>query len=272
MSGLLDAHLDRLRSDGHLLRSIVSLQVTLKRAGRGWKGCCPFHDERTPSFYVYSDGHYHCFGCREHGTVFDYVMKTERVEFPEAARRVVAKVAISAIKPQKNGNSDHQGQSHKVAAAYDYHDQNGALAYQVVRMVPKTFRQRRPDGAGGWTWNMSGVERVLYRLPELLRAAPDATVFITEGEKDVDALRERCLVATTNPGGAGKWQPGMSEYLRGRHVVILPDNDEAGEKHTNDVAAMLQGVARSIHILRLPGCSRRATYRTGSPQEARQRS
>jgi hypothetical protein len=138
-------------------------------------------------------------------------------------------------------------------ATYDYRDAKDVLLFQVVRKVPKTFRQRRPDGVGGWTWNMQGIERVPYRLPELLRADPSAPVFICEGEKDCNALHERGLIATTNPGGAGKWQPSMSDYLRDREVVILPDNDEAGENHANDVARKLFRIASSIKVVRLPG-------------------
>ncbi len=64
---------------------------------------------------------------------------------------------------------------------------------------------RARTGNGGWIWNLQGTARVLYKLPELLSASPGATVFIPEGEKDVDALREHLLVATCNPGGARKW-------------------------------------------------------------------
>jgi putative DNA primase/helicase len=141
----------------------------------------------------------------------------------------------------------------RVVATYGYQDADGKLLFEVVRMAPKAFRQRRPNAAGGWIWNLHGVERVPYCLPELLRAASHAPVFICEGEKDCDALRERCLIATTNPEGSGKWKASMSTYLCGRDVVILPDNDGAGEKHAADVAAKLHGIARSIRVLRLPG-------------------
>ena len=139
-----------------------------------------------------------------------------------------------------------------VIVVYDYRSATGELLYQVVRKTQKAFQQRRPDGSGGWIWNMRGVQRVPYRLPELLRAAPHAPVFVCEGEKDCDALHERGLIATTNPGGAGKWQDSMSGYLRGRVVVILPDNDQAGADHAADVARKLHGIARSVSIIRLP--------------------
>ena len=84
---------------------------------------------------------------------------------------------------------------------YPYLDETGKLLFEVIRFEPKTFRPRRPDGAGGWIWNLEGTERVLYRLPEVLKAAKDGgTVYVVEGEKDADALRRAHAVATCNPG------------------------------------------------------------------------
>lgn len=139
-----------------------------------------------------------------------------------------------------------------IAAIYDYCDPNGRLLYQVVRKVPKTFRQRQSDGNGGWIWNLQGIKRVLYRLPELLAADPIEPVFIPEGEKDVDALRERGLISTTNPGGAGKWLDSYSPHLRGRHVIVLPDNDQAGRDHAADLEGKLKPIAASVRVLSLP--------------------
>jgi hypothetical protein len=77
-------------------------------------------------------------------------------------------------------------------------------------------------------------------------------VLIPEGEKDVDALSDLGFVATTNAQGAGKWRPEYTEELHGRRVVLLPDNDEPGEKHAETVARALGGVATEVRILRLP--------------------
>jgi hypothetical protein len=144
-------------------------------------------------------------------------------------------------------------------ATYDYHDERGTLLFQVVRLEPgdngatKTFRQRRPDGRGGWIWGLSDTRRVLYRLPELLASFPEQWVFIPEGEKDVDNLRELDIVATTNPMGALKWRPEYAESLRDRNVAIVPDNDEPGKNHAKEVAQSLRGKAKSVTILELPG-------------------
>jgi hypothetical protein len=101
-------------------------------------------------------------------------------------------------------------------------------------------------------WNLEGVRRVLFRLQELLKADPKARVYIVEGEKDVKRLVKLGLVATTNSGGAGKWQPEYNRFLKGRRVVILPDNDEPGRSHAEEVARNLAGVAKSVKIVHLP--------------------
>jgi putative DNA primase/helicase len=148
------------------------------------------------------------------------------------------------------------GTMKQIIKEYDYMDEHGELLYQVCRMNPKGFFQRRPDGNDGWMNNLGDVRRVLYRLPELLKADESETVFICEGEKDVDALIERGLVATTNAGGAGsgtgKWRFEYNEALRGRSVVILPDNDESGRQHAAQVARSLNSVGVSVRVVELP--------------------
>jgi hypothetical protein len=77
-------------------------------------------------------------------------------------------------------------------------------------------------------------------------------VIVAEGEKDVDNLMNIGVVATCNSGGAGKWTTAHAKYLRGRHVIILPDNDEAGRKHAQQVAQTLYGLAKSVRVVALP--------------------
>ncbi len=140
-----------------------------------------------------------------------------------------------------------------IVETYDYRDERGALLFQATRHNPKDFRQRQPDGRGGWVRNLRGVRLVPFMLPELLATAPGETVLVPEGEADVLRAREMGFAATTNPMGAGKWRPEYSEHLRGRNVVILPDNDEAGRKHGEDVARSLYGKASSVKVLELAG-------------------
>ena len=77
------------------------------------------------------------------------------------------------------------------------------------------------------------------------------TIYICEGEKDCDNLRELGRTATTAPGGAGKWSSDYSEDLRGADAVIVGDNDDAGRAHVEQVAQALHGIAKSVHIVDL---------------------
>jgi hypothetical protein len=146
-----------------------------------------------------------------------------------------------------NGN----GTKPNISATYSYYTLEGKLSYQVVRLEPKDFRQRQPDGKDGWIWNTKGLKRIPYNLSEL--ATCDFPI-IVEGEKDVESLRKIGRVATCNAGGAGKWSDDLSQYFRSeQHILIIPDNDDPGRKHAQAVAKSLSGKVASIKILELPG-------------------
>jgi hypothetical protein len=160
---------------------------------------------------------------------------------------------------QKQTSSGGSSKSNLTAdgflAEFDYLDEFGELLYQVCKKPDKTFRQRRLGTDGKWIWKLDDVRRVLYRLPELLSADKSETVFIVEGEKDVESLRSVGLTATTNSGGAsksGKWLEEFNDYLKNRPVIILPDNDEVGRSHAIKIADSLKGTAKSIKIVPLP--------------------
>lgn len=142
----------------------------------------------------------------------------------------------------------------RIVATYDYLDDNGVLRFQVVRYEPKDFRQRRPGNNGEeWIWNLKGIARLPYRLPELLEAiARKDVVFIVEGEKGADRLTRLGLPATCNPGGANNWPDELTSYFRDAVAVILPDNDAVGREHAKLVAAKLKGTAASLRLLELP--------------------
>ena len=237
----LDRVLDALGYDG-------------PRQGPHFACRCPAHDDDKPSLAVSvgKDGRVllHCHaGCKS-----EAVLAAAGLTWRDVAPAHVA----------HNGNgSGHtkrvrsarpaRPQPGAIVATYDYCAADGALLYQVVRLEPKQFLQRRPDGKGGWLWKVAGVPRVPYRLPELLAAPPAAWVFVVEGEKDVEALRGVGLVATCNAQGAGKWDAAYSEWLAGRRVCILPDNDDAGRAHAHQVAGRTLPQAARVRLLALPG-------------------
>lgn len=130
-----------------------------------------------------------------------------------------------------------------IVAAYIYRDETGEPLYRVTRHEPKDFRQWRPDGRGGWLPGVKGVRLVPYRLRELLEAA---IVFVVEGEKDAESLRDMGFCATCNARGAGKWRSEYNRYFRGKTVVIVPDRDEPGWAHARHVAKELKPVAAEV--------------------------
>lgn len=142
----------------------------------------------------------------------------------------------------------------KIDRIYPYQDEAGKTLFEVVRYVPKDFRQRVPDpGAkSGYRWSIKGVRKLIYRLPQVVAAiAAGQTVYVVEGEKDADRLATLGLCATTAPMGADKWLPDHSQLLQDALVCILPDHDEPGHKHGLKVAEGLHGIAREIRLLDL---------------------
>ncbi|MFD4972272.1 DUF3987 domain-containing protein [Streptomyces sp. NPDC058424] len=141
----------------------------------------------------------------------------------------------------------------QVVAEYPYPDEQGEVLYVVRRLEPgydgerKTFRQFRPDGRAG----VSGIRRVLYRLPEVIaQARAGEVVIVVEGEKDVDSLAAMGVVATCNVGGAGKWSDDYTGYFRGAsEVVVVADRDEPGRKHAAAVAASVQRAGIPVRVL-----------------------
>lgn len=209
-----------------------------RRTGTGWAAKCPAHDDRHASLSISeaSDGKT-LLKCHV-GCSFEAIL---------AAKQLTAADCFPA-KAERSTQAER-----RITATYPYHDADGKLLYESVRYFPKDFRQRRPDGAGGWVWNLRGVELVLFRLPEVLRDVQrGVSILIVEGEKDALALAERGFSATTSPMGSGKWRAHFSETLRGGNCVVVPDNDEPGRSHAEQVAASLNGVAASVRIVNLP--------------------
>lgn len=100
--------LDELRNRCSL-PEVVGQRVQLRKKGREWEGLCPFHKEKTPSFTVNDEkGFYHCFGCGEHGSVFDFVMKTDGLTFPETVERLATDAGMQV--PQDTPEERHRAE------------------------------------------------------------------------------------------------------------------------------------------------------------------
>lgn len=262
-----------------------------------WSACCPAHKDEKASLSVAigTDGRL-LFQCHapskcEPQKILEAMQLEWRDCFPSRGSFMTDN---TPTQPQQ------QAPQRKYVKGYDYRDENGIILYQVCRWEPKHFTQRRanPDFNNKmpvdkeknpqWFNNMDGVKRVLYKLPELLRdikANAERFVFIVEGEKDVDLMRDNQIVATTMPGGALKWLPEYNQWLKNCNVCIIPDNDPVdstigfspGKRHAELVAQSLTGVAKNIVILELPNLPPKGDFsdwwaaQTDKPDERKKR-
>lgn len=199
----------------------------------GWAAQCPAHDDTNPSLSVST-------GNDQRALVHCHVGCTTT----EILAALDLQVADLFATPRTNGNRQIED------ARYRYVDENGDHLFDVIRYwtdTGKTFRQQAADG----TWTTRDIRKVPYRLPELVEAVADGvTVFVVEGEKDVHALERAGYVATTNPGGAGKWSTTYNRHFQGADVVIVTDRDQPGRDHARFVAQQLGPVAASVRLTR----------------------
>lgn len=222
-----------------------------------WSAACPAHDDGKTASLSISTGKdnkilLHCHaGCKYEDIAAALgIEKKSNKKTTKTTKRKAGAKKTSSKKSDSDSDSGAAAAKPKIKETYNYTDETGKLLYQGVRMDPKDFRQRAPNGKGGWTWSVKGVTLVPYNLPAVLKAHE---VYIVEGEKDVASLAKLGLTGTCNVGGAGKWQDNYSQRLTGKDVVILPDNDKPGQDHALVVADSLCGVAGSVKILTLPG-------------------
>ena len=237
--------------DTPVARILAKLQ-RVKKNGAGFMARCPAHDDGTASLSLKEGSDrrvlMHCHaGCAVPIIVAALGLTMNDLYLPDTHGRPTTSPTSVSAPPTRP----------VLIKSYDYTDENGTLLFQSCRFVEstgkKTFRQRRPDGKGNWIPSLGEQEPVLYRLPEVLAAIHDGKrVFIVEGEKDADNLAELGYTATTNPMGAGKWREAFSAYFENADVVILPDNDEPGRSHAEQVAASLVAKKATVKVVGLP--------------------
>lgn len=202
----------------NLLKNVISTGPNKSK----WKACCPAHHdgdhkgEQSLSIDVQGEKILlHCFaGCKTTDIVKALDLKMSDLFIGEKIKPVAAPKKTSARR--------------KIVATYQYLDISNKLIFEVVRYDPKAFSQRRPDGKGGYIYDLNGIDRVIYRLPLVTAAiGRGETIFHVEGEKDADNLVKLGFEATTSPQGAASWKSTMAGYYNGaKLVVIIPDKDE----------------------------------------------
>lgn len=208
------------------------------KGGNGqWSARCPCrNDDNNPSLSI----------AEENGRILMHCHRGSGCDVFKICESIGVKVGdIMPDDPTPKGGGLTQ------VATYDYINEDGELLFQKVRYLDengkKTFRQRRPKSSGGWEYDLNGTPKILYNLPQVLRAKADKIpILVVEGEKDVDTLSQLGVVATTMPGGAGKWLDIHTEALAGALVDVIADNDEVGREHASSVAAALAGAGCDV--------------------------
>ncbi len=246
---------------------------TPKKTGGGYAVRCPAHEDKRASLSIGKGAKgivLKCHaGCAAKDICAALGVKLRDLFEEKAARQrgpTIAKAAPSTRPPPPAGAREKKSpappkaasaasrEQFNILATYPYRDERGKLLYEVVRLDPKDFRQRRPDGKGGWSWKLGDVRRVIYRLPEVIKEAKGGgTVYVVEGEKDVAALVGVGLCATCNCGGAGKWLAEYAKAFTGAaRVVIIADKDEPGRKHAVKVAAAVTDLVKDVRVIECP--------------------
>lgn len=216
---------------------------------RGYIAQCPAHEDRSPSLSIREGDNGNALIYCHAGCTTDTIIRALDLTFTD----------LFPARDPRTPNPLDDGRRYK--ASYHYHNSDGELLYRVVKYVyddgRKTFRQQRPIPGGKWLSTISGVQRVLYNLPQVDRAIKEQrTIWLVEGEKDAENV-SWCfgVTATCNPGGADngtgtKFTPEMADTLNGApKIVICIDNDDAGHRHARHVASLLAGRVDRIIVV-----------------------
>src|SRR5262245_51948264 len=208
--------------------------VKLKRVGAEHVGPCPRCAGEDRFAINPAKGLWNCRGCGVGGDTIKLVEHLDGVDF------IAACTTLAGEPPPKANGKDRASKPREIVVGeYPYCDTTGNLVFVVERREfqnpdgtfvlkdgrrDKTFKRRRPDPdhPGEWLWNVEGVPVVPYRLPQVIEAlAADHPVLIVEGERKVDLLLSWNIVATSNAGGAKKWKPEHSEFLKGATLFLF---------------------------------------------------
>lgn len=263
---MTNAEKEELRSRNPII-DVVGQYVELKRKGNWMMGCCPFHEETTPSFAIKIGGNYaSCFSCGWNGDVFKFVRSMKNCTFPEALKILSGGrggVGASPVRREGKASVKHEKKPPKMydhlhlaelaiwemlkreynqGGRWEYTDKEGTPVAYITRWnkslsTKKEFRPITVTAQGFYIGKPeSGYP--IYNLPAILKSW-DETVFLVEGEKCANAVNKLGLLATTTPHGANGIRCCDLAPLAGRNIIIIPDNDEPGMKYAETIKESL---------------------------------
>jgi DNA primase len=189
---------------------VVGARVTLKRAGSNYKGLCPFHGEKTPSFTVSpSKGFYHCFGCSAHGTAIGFLMAYDNLEFPEAVEALAETMGLE-VPRERTGAPEHKDDNEELYALLREADQ---IYRAALRSSDKAIAYLKKRGIDGPTAGRFGIGY-----------APDAwdTVMRQLGTSDA-------RIAKLNQAGLLSANDSGRRYDRFRDRIMFPIRNAKGQ-------------------------------------------
>jgi hypothetical protein len=203
------------------LPALIGRRVKLMRSGKLWTACCPFHGEKTPSFYVYDD-HYHCFGCGAHGDAIDFVSKTQGVTFKEAVALLSSEAGMSITPAMVNADAVLPEKASPAPAPSEHLEFARSVfmeAKPAAGTLAEIYLRSRGCGLprGGAIRFHPACPRERERLPAMLAAMTDpvANVFV--------GIHRTFL----RPDGLGKIEYGKTKMmLGGAGVIRLAPDDE----------------------------------------------
>lgn len=238
-----DLRMSREEAEELFLKLLNERGESAQREGSGeFKFRCPFHRDSNPSCsFNPALGCFHCFSacCGEKGTTRRLLMQLSNESGEETIKRIAEALGkqIDFIEPDRD-----------IVAIYEYVDKFGIPQKQVLRLPDdengnRRFTQRR-QGKDGWVYSVKGMRPMLFNA----RLLPYSdTVLITEGEKDAVTVTSLSLLGKsgiaigTTSGGADSWKPVLAkEFSSGQHIVILPDDDEAGKRYADSIEESLK--------------------------------
>jgi len=233
-----------------------ALADVLREAGANIRGRtvrCPFCDDKKPSASIYSNDTgfgYKCHKCGFGGSILDVIAKLDGIEVAEVFKRLKGDTRTRQQPPTIYPDIEalKLAMPHPVEDIYQYTcPKTGKIEMVVLRLKTpdgKTFRQARPEGSGFVQQGPSKPWPIYNRV----RIITADTVVVVEGEKDVHALHNFSVIATTSPAGAGKAEHADWTPLAGKNVILWPDNDEPGRAHMQQVETILQSLEPSPRI------------------------
>jgi DNA primase len=232
---ITDSVLAELRSAADIVE-IIGDHTRLKKAGRSWKGLCPFHNERTPSFTVDRDkGLYHCFGCGAGGDVIHFVRQIDRLEFPEAVEALASRFGVTIPRRERRGPRDERRDRlfAAMAAAQRFYSErlsrpgNPAAKYLESRGVPQEMWTSLSLGHAPDAWETL-AKGLGGAFPEDLLVEAGLLQARAEAKGAYDRFRDRLLFVVRDErgrpvgfGGRALSPEGEPKYLNSPESPIF---------------------------------------------------